>query len=233
MSVLEKILNGPGYSIEKIQNMDIFENLRKKFIRKMGFEYNKNTVNDLRKKMAQLSKAEINKSMINLLSFDDASEYMIKSCSNIVHELSGKEILIQRRAATIFNVPGKDERRQWPHYELMSGISPFTFVLWAPFHDLNDNGGVYYIKQENSYSIIQNEEKQGLVNGPTILNMMSNQEPLKLKYGEVVVFNPFILHGNIEFESELARIACSVRFQNKNKPLMQKNSDFFKLYKLN
>ena len=72
MSVLEKILNGPGYSIEKIQNMDIFENLRKKFIRKMGFEYNKNTVNDLRKKMAQLSKAEINKSMINLLSFDDA-----------------------------------------------------------------------------------------------------------------------------------------------------------------
>ena len=34
MSVLEKILNGPGYSIEKIQNMDIFENLRKKFIRK-------------------------------------------------------------------------------------------------------------------------------------------------------------------------------------------------------
>ena len=183
--------------------------------------------------MAQLSKAEINKSMINLLSFDDASEYMIKSCSNIVHELSGKEILIQRRAATIFNVPGKDERRQWPHYELMSGISPFTFVLWAPFHDLNDNGGVYYIKQENSYSIIQNEEKQGLVNGPTVLNMMSNQEPLKLKYGEVVVFNPFILHGNIEFESELARIACSVRFQNKNKPLMQKNSDFFKLYKLN
>ena len=107
--------------------------------------------------------------------------YMIKSCSNIVHELSGKEILIQRRAATIFNVPGKDERRQWPHYELMSGISPFTFVLWAPFHDLNDNGGVYYIKQENSYSIIQNEEKQGLVNGPTVLKYDEQSRTLKIK----------------------------------------------------
>ena len=104
----------------------------------------------------------------------------------------------------------------------MSGISPFTYVIWAPFHDLDDDGGVYYVKQDGSYKIIKTEEAQGLVNGPNILNMMKDQKPLKLKYGQVVVFNPFILHGNVEFESSMARIACSVRFQNKNKPLMQK-----------
>ena len=41
----------------------------------------------------------------NLLSFNEASEKMIQSCSNIVSELSGNEIIIQRRANTIFNVP--------------------------------------------------------------------------------------------------------------------------------
>tara|TARA_B100001564_G_C20656127_1_gene679280 strand:+ start:1291 stop:1992 length:702 start_codon:yes stop_codon:yes gene_type:complete len=233
MSLIDNIFNGPGYSIENIQNMEVFENLRKTFIKKMGFDNNKDTINNIRQKMAKLSKVEINKAMVNLLSFNEASEKMIQSCSNIVSELSGNEIIIQRRANTIFNVPGKDERRQWPHYELMSGISPFTFVIWAPFHDLDDDGGVYYVKQDESFNLIKKEEAQGLVNGPDILNMMNDQKPLKLKYGQVVVFNPFILHGNIEFNSSMARIACSVRFQNKNKPLMQKNSDFFKLYKIN
>ena len=233
MSLIDNIFNGPGYSIENIQNMEVFENLRKTFIKKMGFDNNKDTINNIRQKMAKLSKVEINKAMVNLLSFNEASEKMIQSCSNIVSELSGNEIIIQRRANTIFNVPGKDERRQWPHYELMSGISPFTFVIWAPFHDLDDDGGVYYVKQDESFDIIKKEEALGLVNGPEILNMMNDQKPLKLKYGQVVVFNPFILHGNVEFNSSMARIACSVRFQNKNEPLMQKNSDFFKLYKTN
>jgi ectoine hydroxylase-related dioxygenase (phytanoyl-CoA dioxygenase family) len=63
--------------------------------------------------------------------------------------------------------------------------------------------------------------------------MMHNQKPAKLKYGEVIVFNPFILHGNVDFQSDLARIACSVRFQSIKKPLLQKNTDFFKFYNLN
>ena len=144
-----------------------------------------------------------------------------------------KKIFIQRRANIIFNLPGEEQRRQWPHYELMSGISPFTFVMWAPFHDLDDEGGVYYLDQNKSLKMIKKEETMGLVNGPTILNLMKNFKSTKIKYGEVIVFNPFILHGNNYFKSDKARIACSIRFQSREKPLMQKNSDFFKIQDIN
>jgi sporadic carbohydrate cluster 2OG-Fe(II) oxygenase len=233
MSLAKQVINSPGYSIMKITNMKKFNQLRNKFIDKMGLEKKSNDINSIRKDIALMSNSEVNRAMINLLSFDDASEMMIDACSDIVEELSGLDILIQRRANNIFNLPGKNQRRQWPHYELMSGISPYTFVLWAPFHDLQDDAGVYYIDQEESFKIIKKEHSEGLVNGPTILNMMQDQKPAKLNYGEVVVFNPFILHGNVGFSSDLARIACSVRFQSRNKPLMQKNSDFFKVYQLN
>ena len=232
MNLKKEIISGSGFAIVKIPDLKKFEYLRETFLNKMNLDGEKD-IFVLRKKLAKMKNHEINKAMVNLLSFNEASEIMIESCSKIVEELCRKELLIQRRANTIFNVPGKDERRQWPHYELMSGISPFTFVIWAPFHDLDDDGGVYYVKQDESFDIIKKEEAQGLVNGPEILNMMNDQKPLKLKYGQVVVFNPFILHGNVEFNSSMARIACSVRFQNKNEPLMQKNSDFFKLYKIN
>ena len=105
--------------------------------------------------------------------------------------------------------------------------------MWAPFHDLEDDGGVFYVEQKKSLNLIKIEHSKGLVNGPTILSKKIDQKPPKLKYGEVIVFNPFILHGNIGFKSKLARIACSTRFQSTNVSLMQKNSDFFKYYKLN
>ena len=231
MSLKEKIINGSGYSVAKIDDLDQFKKLRDIFIDRMGLDGVKNITN-LREKMSKMNNHEINKAMVNLLSFNEASEIMIKSCKKIVKELCGEELLIQRRANTIFNLPGEEQRRQWPHYELMSGISPFTFVIWAPFHDLDDDGGVYYVPQEQSFETIKEEHNQGLVNGPTILGKIDKFKPTKLKFGEVIVFNPFILHGNVSFNSNLARIACSVRFQSKNKPIMQKNSDFLKLYSL-
>ena len=87
--------------------------------------------------------------------------------------------------------------------------------------------------QEESLEVMKKEEASWLVNGPAVLNMMQYQKPAKLKFGEVIVFNSFILHGNISFNSEFSRIACGVRFQSSKKPLLQKNSDFFKYYKLN
>ena len=41
------------------------------------------------------------------------------------------------------------------------------------------------------------------------------------------------MHGNNYFNSSLARIAINVRFQSIDKPLLQKDTDYFKYFKLN
>jgi hypothetical protein len=115
---------------------------------------------------------------------------------------------------------------------MISGISPFSYVLWAPLHDLEDDGGAYLIDQKASLEVMKKEEADGLVNGPTVLNMMEKQKPARLKFGQAVVFNPFVLHGNVPFNSKFARIACNIRFQSYHKPLLQKNSDYLKYYRL-
>ena len=43
----------------------------------------------------------------------------------------------------------------------MSGISPYTFVLWAPLHDMDDEGGVYYYSKDKSFEVIKKEQKKG------------------------------------------------------------------------
>jgi sporadic carbohydrate cluster 2OG-Fe(II) oxygenase len=233
MDLYKKLVHGPGYAVCPIEDMQLFKKLRDSFVEKMNLstESEKN-INALRKAMVTMSQAEINRSRINLLTFTDLSDMMIKSCPSLIETLCGKELFIQRRAHIIFNVPGKEHLNIWNHYEMMSGISPFTYVLWAPLHDLEDDGGAYLIDQKASMDIMNKEQAAGLVNGPTILNMMGEQKPARLKFGQAVVFNAVILHGNVPFSSEFARIACNVRFQSYNKPLLQKNSDYLKYYQL-
>ena len=226
-------MHGQGYAVIPIENMKAFIKLRDSFIERINISNgSEKNIDFVRKAMAKMSKAEINRSMIDLLKFTNLSEMIINSCPKLVESLCGKELFIQRRATIIMNVPGEGQAKQWPHYELMSGISPFTYVIWAPLHDLEDQSGAYYINQKESLEVMKKEQAAGLVNGPTVLNMMQNQKPTPLKFGQAIIFNPFVLHGNVTFNSKFARIAYSVRFQNNNKPLLQKNSDYLKYYRL-
>ena len=226
-------MHGQGYAVIPIENMKTFIKLRDSFIERINISNgSEKNIDFVRKAMAKMSKAEINRSMIDLLKFTNLSEMIINSCPKLVESLCGKELFIQRRATIIMNVPGEGQAKQWPHYELMSGISPFTYVIWAPLHDLEDQSGAYYINQKKSLEVMKKEQAAGLVNGPTVLNMMQNQKPTPLKFGQAIIFNPFVLHGNVTFNSKFARIAYSVRFQSNNKPLLQKNSDYLKYYRL-
>lgn len=233
-----KIINdlkyGKGYSIFKIEKINFLKKIRNTFITKINESKNKKkvNVNSIRSKMAKMKKSEINNAMIRMLSFNNLSEMMILSCPSLIKKLCGKELFIQRRAHTIVNVPGKGQSKQWPHYEMISGISPHSYIIWTPLHDLEDEGGIYYVDQKTSADIMKKEEKFGLVNGPKVLNLIKNQKPAKLKFGEGIIFNPFVIHGNLEFKSNLARIACNVRFQSIRKPLLQKNTDYLKYFKI-
>ncbi len=233
MDLYKELVEGKGYAVFPVENMKIFEKLRDSFIERINISNKvEKDIEVVRETMATMSKSEINKSMINLLTFTNLSEMMINSCPKLIETLCGKELFIQRRAHIIINVPGEGQSQQWTHYEMISGISPFSYVLWAPLHDLEDEGGVYCIDQRESLKVMKKEEADGLVNGPTVLSMMQNQTPARLKFGQAIIFNPFVLHGNIPFNSKFARLACNVRFQSYHKPLLQKNSDYLKYYEL-
>jgi len=233
MDLYEELVRGPGYAVCPIENMRLFKKLRDSFLDKINISTeSKKNINTARSAIVKMSLAEINSSRINLLTFTNLSDMIINSCPSLVETLCGKELFIQRRAHIIFNVPDKELLRIWNHYEMISGISPFTYVLWAPLHDLDDDGGAYIIDQKESLEVMKKEEAEGLVNGPTVLNMMEKQKPARLKFGQLVVFNPFVLHGNVQFNSKFARIACNIRFQSYYKPLLQKNSDYLKYYRL-
>ena len=227
-------LEKKGYVVCEVEDLNLFKKLTDSFVENINIPgINKKNITEVRRSLAKMSKTEINKSMINFLTFNkNLSEMMINSFPNLIENLCGKELFIQRRAHTTINAPGDDQAKQVAHYEMISGISPFAYILWAPLHDIEDDGGAYHIELKKSIDLMKKGEADGLVSGPEVLNFMENKKPPRMKFGQAIIFNPFVIHGNIPFNSELARIACNVRFQSFKKPLLQKNTEYLKYYKL-
>ena len=231
---ITETLRKNGYAVCNVENNDLLERLRDSFVKNISIPgLSKKNISDVRKSLAKMSKSEINKATINFITQNkNLSGMMVNSFPKLIENLCGKDLFIQRRAHTTINAPGDDQAKQVAHYEMISGISPFAYILWAPLHDLDDDGGAYHIDLDQSINIMKKEEEEGLVSGPTVLDFMGNKKPPRLKFGQAIIFNPFVIHGNIPFKSELARIACNVRFQSSNKPLLQKNTEYLKYYKL-
>ena len=149
-------LKNKGFAIVDIENIKLFDKLKKNLVNKLKIaQVTDKNILTVRKKIARMSKTEVNKSMISLLKNSNLSEMMINAFPKLVKKLCTKKLFIQRRATIIMNLPGKGQPKQWPHYELMSGISPFTYVIWAPLHDLEDKSGVYYLDLKKSLKIMK------------------------------------------------------------------------------
>ena len=234
MNINNELNTGSGYVVCSIENIELFKKLRNSFVDSIKIKSSqKKDIDIVRKQIAKMSKSEINRTMIDFLTFNkNLSEMMINCFPSLIESLCGKELFIQRRAHTTINAPGDDQAKQVAHYEMISGVSPFTYIIWAPLHDLDDDAGAYHIDLKKSLEIMKKEEADGLVSGPDVLNFMGYKKPPRLKFGQAIIFNPFVIHGNIPFESEYARIACNFRFQSSKKPLLQKNTDYLKYYKL-
>lgn len=226
MQLNEIIRHGAGFAVVEPSDLATLCEFRDGLISRTGTK----NLDDLRQTISQLPNSEVNQMMVKLLSFTEASSLIAEAFRTTVEALCGDQLLLQRRANVIMNLPGDKQRRQWPHYEMMSGISPTTFTLWMPLHDLDDDGGIFYVDDEESNSIMHEEHSKGLVNSPYILDLLGDRAPSRLKYGQAIVFNPFVIHGNVAFASNLARIAVSIRFQSISDPIFQKNTDFFKSF---
>ena len=79
--------------------------------------------------------------------------------SKIDKKIMWKRIIYTTKGTYYVNVPGAD-RRNSGLIEMISGLSPFSYIIWAPLHDLDDDGGIYYINQKISENIMKKRKKR-------------------------------------------------------------------------
>ena len=103
-----------------------------------------------------------------------------------LYALIGNELAMQRKFNLNVQMP-KDDKSLLPvHADTWTGDSPYQFVLWVPLTDCYRTKSMYF--------------------GP-------ERKFIEVKYGEVLLFNSSIPHGNVVNEEATTRWTINCRFK--------------------
>ena len=134
---------------------------------------------------------------------------------NKILDLVGNELVMQKNVNLSIQLPGDQSSLLDIHADTWGGNSPFELVVWLPLVDCYNSKSMYILPKteynvfEKQLSSVQNPDSE-------MIYQMCKKKIIfiKIKYGQVLLFNPMLPHGNrINLENE-TRWSLNFRFKN-------------------
>lgn len=184
------------------------------------------TSGDTRRRVTQCSPATLNE-IYSRASYQlsDHIVPIIRALEPAVRSVCGDRIFYQRRPYLRVNLP-KYEHTVTPfHSDVYFGHSPHAWVLWTPMHDVEGDSGLCLFTPEQSREIRETYDFARPFSD--VMAALEKPKPLKLRFGQVLMFSNSLIHGAVAHTEKLPRISFEMRVQDVALPLFEKN---FELY---
>ena len=137
--------------------------------------------------------------------------------------------MMQKRLNLSIQIP-KDSTSLLPvHSDVWSGDSSFEINLWVPLVNCYKTKSMYILKQKNLNFFQKKMKEKKIKSSSQIFNIIKNKvEWLNVKYGQFLIFNQTLPHGNIINEEEETRWSLNCRFKSIFSPYGDKKiGEFF------
>ena len=143
--------------------------------------------------------------------------------------LVGNELSMQLRVNLSVQLPGDESSLLPVHADTWSGDSPFEVVIWTPLVDCYGSKSMYILppernkRIENTFALRAGDSSEDLYQ-----SISAEVQWLEVKYGELVIFNQALPHGNrVNTENE-TRWSMNCRFKSVFTPYGDKKlGEFF------
>ena len=239
----QKIINNfqkNGYLIFKTEDQKILNNIRSKFI---GFFpkkiYNKNYKNIKNENFIFnnihqfIEKKKLNNFRLDIIkkinNTDEIKEKIYKLSKKYLDILVGNELVIQKRINLSIQLP-KDSSSLLPlHADTWSGVSPFEIVIWLPLVDCYKSKTMYILPSNKIKKYESRLISKKTKSSDQIFNLIKKDLIwLKVNYGEILVFDQSLPHGNIVNKEKETRWSMNIRFKGLFTPYGDKKiGEFF------
>lgn len=148
---------------------------------------------------------------------------------NSLYSLTGNELMMQKNINLSIQLP-KDESSLLPiHSDVWSGDSPYEINLWIPLVDCYKTKSMYILKNKYNTYFINNMKKKKFSDSEEIFHFIKKKVKwLDVKYGEYLIFNQSLPHGNIVNNEKETRWSMNCRFKSFFSPYGDKKiGEFF------
>lgn len=124
-----------------------------------------------------------------------------------LNALIGNELAMQKKFNINIQLPGDATSLLPVHADTWTGDSPYQLVLWVPLTDCYRTKSMYILPPGEPFSLEGSSED--------VWNRIKDRVKfLDVKYGEVLLFNSTLPHGNRVNEEATTRWTINCRFKN-------------------
>ncbi len=230
---ISKKFEEKGYSIIKVENkasLNYINNLILKSVKKylkikkninLNYIHKLVSTNDLNKFRIKIIEAISNDKLARFHYFNLAREN--------IYSIAGNELMMQKNINLSIQFPNDNSSLLPIHSDVWSGDSPYELNLWLPLVNCYKTKSMYILEQKY-YNIFKKRlNRKKAKNSFEIYNLIKNKlKWLKINYGECLIFDQTLPHGNVLNKEKQTRWSMNCRFKTLFSPYGDKKiGEFF------
>jgi len=146
-----------------------------------------------------------------------------------IYVIAGNELMMQKNINLSIQFPHDDSSLLPVHSDVWSGDSPYEINLWLPLVRCYESKSMY-ILEPKFYNNFENQMlKKKYLSSKNIYKFIKNKVTwIDIKYGQYLLFNQTLPHGNIVNIEKETRISMNCRFKSLYSPYGDKKiGEFF------
>lgn len=227
-----------GFLLKDIEDTDSLEKIRKIFVKsiKKNIKINKKSKTD--EELLNFIHKDVNSSELNNLRLKiinevnqnkDLRKLYYKVAKKYLDILVGNELAMQLRINLSIQLPNDKSSLLPLHSDVWSGDSPYEIVVWLPLVNCYKTKAMY-ILPPNKYNKLINVflDKKSTSSDDIYKKIKNDLNWVKINYGQVLLFNQCLPHGNIVNKEHETRWSLNCRFKGIFTPYKDKKiGEFF------
>ena len=214
-------------SLKRLRKI-VIDSIKKKV--KISSINDENLLNNFHKFIKKNKLNEIRLSIIKDISKNkNFRKYYFHVAKDYLDILVGNELAMQTRVNLSIQTP-KDKSSLLPiHSDVWSGDSAFEIVVWIPLVDCYKTKSMYILKPKEFKKVNNSMFKKTNNSSEIIFKSLKNKITwINIKYGEVLLFNQSLPHGNVPNDEKDTRWSLNCRFKSVFTPYRDKKlGEFF------
>ncbi len=226
-----------GYIIRPVADLEVLGWIREQFVNliqnTLGFTNQENPEVLLNQIHERVEITDLNNFRLKIIRGINAIENFramyFRLARPYLEMLVGNELAMQLRVNLSIQFPGDDSSLLPVHADTWSGDSPFEVVVWLPLVDCYGTKTMYLLPPEATEKLNQEFKQKAGSSSEDLYQAIAHQvQWLQVNYGEVLIFNQGLPHGNrVNTETE-TRWSMNCRFKGVFTPYGDKKiGEFF------
>lgn len=225
-----------GYHVFNVKNIDSLNYIKnniQKIIFKENAKLKKNIVDPFNNLHQCINKRNINNFRLGVFrrlnKLKDIRLHYYKVASPFIEMINGNELVMQKNLNLSIQMPKDDESLLDIHADTWSGDSAYETVVWIPLVDCKDTKSMFILPANKYKKFNQILKKRNINDSKKLFEVLKKDLSwINIKYGQVLLFNQTLPHGNIINNTKETRFSLNCRFKSIFSPYGDKKiGEFF------